>query len=476
MNNFIKRNCFHVLGFLFILLLFYIFFYGLGDYGLLAKDEPRYSGCALEMLENNNWIVPKFNFQDRFDKPALFYWLIAISYKLFGVNEFSSRIPSALSAVLLVLFTWYIGKKVLGRTAGFLSAIILATSIEYIFLGRRAATDIVLCFFFSASLYSMYLGYFIKDIKVKIFWTILSGVFSGLAILTKGPIGIVFPLGILTLFLIFRKQFDVRHLKVYFIISFIALIVSLPWYIAVHAATGGAFTRDFFFTHNIERFTSVVGEHPGPAWFYFPVVLIGFMPWTIFFLHALFNLFSGYKRKHFNKFVLFCLIWFFVIFIFFTFCKTKMATYILLLFPAMSLVTGYWINIIGRKYFKALKYTIISLLMILICAVAILCFLLPTTTLYDIDKNFLIQALFLSFCFFILGAILLSRLPKKHLSLISGFIFSIIIPIIYVLVLGLNGYYKITFSELRDYARLAKLQYGADEIISFGGYLSLDDQ
>ena len=85
---------------LFVLLLFYIFLSGIGSYGLLAKDEPRYMNCAIEMIQNNNFIVPKFNYENRFDKPPFFYWMIAASYKLFGINHFLGRLPSALSAGL----------------------------------------------------------------------------------------------------------------------------------------------------------------------------------------------------------------------------------------------------------------------------------------------------------------------------------------------------------------------------------------
>ena len=268
---------------IFLALILYIFFSGIGSYGLLSKDEPRYAGCALEMIENHDWVVPKFNFQDRFDKPALFYWLIAISYKIFGVSEFSSRLPSAVSAILLVLFTWYIGNRIIGNNAGLISAAILGTSVEYIALGRRAATDIVLCLFFTAALYSFYLYYNETEKGKKFFWAVLSGVFEGLAILTKGPAGIILPSLVIGLFLIIRKEVNIKHLKILLLVSFIAILLSLPWYIAVHFATNGGFTRDFFVLHNVQRFTSVVGEHPGPIWFYFPVVLIGFLPWTFFF-------------------------------------------------------------------------------------------------------------------------------------------------------------------------------------------------
>ena len=454
---------------LFVLLLFYIFLSGIGSYGLLAKDEPRYMHCAIEMIQNNNFIVPQFNYEDRFDKPPFFYWMIAASYKLFGINHFLGRLPSALSAILLVLFTWYTGTKILGKTAGFLSAIILSSSVEYIMLGRRGATDIALCLFFSGALYSMYLGYFVKDWKIKIFWTILSGFFAGLALLTKGPVAILFQFGILTIFLIFRRQFDIRHLKVYFIILFFALLVSLPWYIAVHHATGGAFTKTFFFTHNFERFTSVVGEHPGPIWFYFPVVFLGFMPWTLFFLSAVYPVTKHIYKKNFNKFILFCLIWFSLVFLFFTFCKTKMLTYILLLYPAISLITGWWLNIALRKSPKTIRNILLIFLFILAAGSLAAYFFISKSNLELTDKAILMPKLLIAFALLLIGLFGIIIFIKKRLSVIFSFVLVLTVPGIMVLNSALNVYHKITFGDLCNFAREAR-ELGAKEIISFGGY------
>ena len=461
------KGLFKFLNLAFPIVLAYIFFYGIGSYGLLAKDEPRYAGCALEMIENNNWIVPQFNFEDRFDKPVLFYWLVVASYKLFGISSFSSRFPSALCAILLVLFTWYIGSKVLGKKAGLISAIILATSAEFVMLGRRAATDIVLCLFFSGSLYSLYLGYFVKDFKIKLLWTMLSGLFLGLSILTKGPVGILLLFTILTVFLIFRKQFDIKHLKIYIIILITSLVVSLPWYVAVHLVTNGKFTEVFFFMHNIQRFTSVVGEHPGPIWFYIPVLILGFMPWTLFLILALYQCFKFLKRKHLNKFVLFCLIWMFVIFFFFTFCKTKMFTYILPVFPPLALITGYWLNIVGRKNIQILKYILLFLLIVLICSSIVSYFLVMNLSIPE--KELFLPSLFISVIFLLIGTILFFFFIRKYYSLVLFFVLVIAVPSIMMLSSGLRFYHKITFSDLCNFASTAK-QLGAREIISFGGY------
>ena len=469
-KNTVKISFIHIIVFIFVLL--FIYLYGINDYGLLSKDEPRYAGCALELMENHNWIIPKFNFQDRFDKPILFYWLIAISYKIFGVNEFASRLPSAISAILLIIFTWYLSVKVLGKTAGFISALILATSVEYIFLGRRAATDMVLCLFFSSSLYSMYLGYFVKEIKMKIFWTFSSGIFAGLAILTKGPIAILLPMLILTLFLLLKGKFDIKHLKVYFLISFIAIVVSAPWYIAVHNDTNGEFTKAFFFTHNLQRFTAVVGEHPGPIWFYFPVLLLGFMPWTFFLLHAILNIYRRFMKKSFNKFIFFSLIWVIVVFTFFSLCKTKLATYILLLFPPLSFITGYWINILGKKYYNLLKLSIIFLSVLLVFACSILYFFVPNTALFDIDKKLLMNTLLFTVIVLSSGLCYLFFKKLNYISLLFSFVIIIALPAIFTLTVAIKGYYNITFADLRDFASAAKT-LGATEIISFGGYKPL---
>ena len=453
----------------FVLVIIFIYFFCIGNYGLLDKDEPRYCSCALEMLENNDWTIPKFNFQNRFDKPPLFYWLIATSYKLFGISDFTSRMPSAICAILTILFTWYVANKIFGRLVGFISAIILGTSIEFILLGHRAATDMALCFFFSGSLYSILLSYALKNFKLKIFWVCLSGIFAGFSILTKGPIGIILPLIILTFFLLSRKQFDIKHLKTYFLVCFFALVICLPWFFAVHKATNGEFTNEFFLTHNIKRFTSIVGEHPGPVWFYIPVILGGFMPWSVFFLVSLFYLTKYIVTKKMNKFILFNFIWVLVVFLFFTFSKTKLATYILLIFPPLAQITAYWVSIIGRRGLNNLKKIIYSTLILVLPALGFGLYLISKWKIDVTEKKSLLIAM-LAYIVLLSSMLLMSfAFSRKTHILIYLFSISISIPF----VLGFNSYlvnyYNYTHADLREFARMAKEKQGK-EIISFGMY------
>lgn len=463
----IKNQLFFNIIFLLSLCLF-VFFAGIGSYGLLDKDEPRYAGTALEIIKNHNWIVPQFNYENRFDKPILFYWFIAASYKIFGISDFTSRLPSAICALLCVLFTWYVSKKVFGNKVALLSGIVLATSIEYVLLGRRAATDMSLCLLFSATMYSIFLSYFIKDFKIKILWCILAGVFSGLSILTKGPVGILLPFMILTVFLICRKQFDVKHLKVYFIILFFALIVALPWFVKVHISTNGEFTKVFFFEHNLKRFTSVVGEHPGPIWFYVPVVLGGFMPWTVFFMSSFFILIRRVLTPKFNKLLLYSFVWILTVFIFFSLSTTKLATYILLIFPPMAIVTSYWIYVLSKTKKRYVYIVFSSLVVIILPAMFYVFKLLKKWNIDDsIKASLLIK---ISLCILLLFfAIFSFRLFKRAYSFVLFFAVCFSVSFIGVLNSYLPLYYSHTHSDLRDFAKIAK-ENNASKIISFGMY------
>lgn len=462
------RSPFFIYLFLLILCLF-IFFNGIGSYGLLDKDEPRYCGCALEMLENNDFIVPKFNFQDRFDKPVLFYWLIAASYKIFGVSDFSSRLPSGICAILCVLFTFYVGKNFFCSAFGFISAMVLASSLEFVLLGRRAATDMTLCLFFSSCLYSLFLGYFVKDTKLKIFWVIVSGIFAGLSILTKGPVGILLPLIILSGFLLVRRQMDIKHLKIYFLICLIAVIIALPWYFQVHQITEGRFTDEFLFKHNLNRYTSVVGEHPGPVWFYIPVLFGGFMPWSFCLIGSLFLIPRKVFNKSFNKFIAFCFVWFLIIFLFFSVSTTKLATYILLLFPPASFMSAYWICILGRKKIKALKLVFLGIFVVLIPLIYYGLFLILKWKIDSLERNMLLGVLILCILVMILGLILTMIFSKKYCSSAFYYALAIIIPLVFGLNTYLIKYYKYTHEDLRNFAILAKNK-NAHEVISFGMY------
>ncbi len=320
-------------------LCFALFFYKLGSYPFFDVDEPRYAETAREMLERNDWITPYFNYELRLNKPVMFYWLIALAYKAFGVSEFAARFFSALSATGMVLATYGLGRWWISQRVGIFSAIILATSIEIIGLSRMAIIDMTLAFLISSTIISLFL---VAHHSKK--WWIIAGLLSGLAILTKGPVGIVLPGAILVIYSLITQQFKACFFNRWFPLALvISVAVALPWYIMAWQVHG-QFFLDEVYHNNFSRFSGGINYHIKPWYFYIPVIAIGFMPWSIFLPVSLLVLIKDLQVKRLNlkeqSLSLFALVWAGLIFVFFSVAQTKLLTYVLPLFPALAIITG----------------------------------------------------------------------------------------------------------------------------------------
>lgn len=342
---------------------FLLYFYNLGSVGLIDVDEPRYAEAGREMLESGNWIIPYFNYVVRFDKPVFFYWLEALSMLLFGVNEFACRLPSVLMALLCLFFVFVLLKTFYEEKIALLGTLILMSCFEFAALSRFSITDMTLSCFISSSVISFFLGYnqlvnshrfFTNQIVEYTYWYILGFIFLALAFLTKGPVSIVIVGLIFLPFFWWIRKLDYFYKSNSFWIGFVLFFVLIsPWYIAVHFATGGEFTRVFFGLHNLSRYTEVVSGHKGSIFYFIPVVLIGFLPWTFFLAQAISSIVSkGLKNllvSTKSQLPWFSLWWFLVVFIFFSTSKTKLLTYILPLFPALSIMVSLWFDEIINK-------------------------------------------------------------------------------------------------------------------------------
>ena len=296
--------------------LFALYFFRLGSTTLIDVDEPRYAEAAREMLLSGNWITPYFNWELRFDKPIFCYWLIALCYKAFGVNEFAARFPSAVMATLTVLATSWFGARTVGKQFGWMAALVTATCIEFLALGRMSVTDMTLCYFMTLTTLALYLG--ISE-NSKWFWP--AGIAAGLGILTKGPVALVVPGAVALLYALLTKQapklFKNRH---FWLALGLMLLLITPWYVAAYLQNGQQFITEFFFKHNVSRYTATVSGHYQPWYFYFIVVLVGSLPWTPLLLVALVAL----QRAGLDKLspgplrpvMLFVLIWFYFTFTF----------------------------------------------------------------------------------------------------------------------------------------------------------------
>jgi len=332
------------------------FFWNLGSTGLVDETEPLFAEAARQMTVTGDWITPFFDGETRFDKPPLIYWCQAIAYQILGVNSFSVRLPSALSAMGLISLAFYTlwsfggGRGAIqGRywlCAGFGSALI-ALNLETIIWARTGVSDMLLTGCMAGALLSFFLGYAqpSKPI-VQALWYLAFYVLVGLAVLTKGPVGIVLPVLIIGSFLLYlgNGRQVLREMRVLWG-SLLVLMIALPWYILVIQANGWTYINSFFGYHNFERFTRVVNHHSAPWYFYFFVVLVSFAPWSIYLPVAIARL-KFWQRTNWRSsdrsthLGLFALFWFVGVFGFFTIAVTKLASYMLPLIPAAAILVA----------------------------------------------------------------------------------------------------------------------------------------
>lgn len=254
-----------------------LFFLNLGGATLWDLDEGRNSECAYEMMQANNWIVPTFNSQLRVDKPALLYWLQILSYMLFGVNEFAARFPSALAALGTVLLAYELARSMFTRTTGLLAGVIVASTPMLCGAARFANPDALLNFCTVLTLTIFWLGVGSR----RWWWFALLGVASGLAVLAKGPVGLLLPGAVVTLWLIWERQWALAWDLRWSIAFWCFFFTALPWYVWVGMETKGEFLRGFLLKHNLERGTSAMENHHGFPGYYLVVLLVGTAPWSI---------------------------------------------------------------------------------------------------------------------------------------------------------------------------------------------------
>ncbi len=329
---------------LFLLSLF-LFFYRLGALSLFDADEPAFAEAAREMLLSGDYITPHFNFQPRFDKPILLYWLIALAYKGFGIGEFAARFWSATFATGLAVSIYLFGRQVLSPRGALIAALAFATNIGTAILGRAAVTDMALAFFMTWALVCFFSALRAPDSRrgglLRVAYPAMA-----LAVLTKGPIGLLIPLIVIGLFVMVRGRgrSSLSRLGLLTGLPLFAVIV-LPWYLLVLRANGWDFVQGFFVKHHLVRYAGVISGHRGPIYYFLPVVLLGFFPWTGMLPKAFGDLWRARERLRGDltpreDLLLFAWLWFGVIFVFFSLSGTKLPSYIFPAFPALALLTG----------------------------------------------------------------------------------------------------------------------------------------
>lgn len=267
----------------------FLIFTNLGNFPLFNPDEALYAEPAREMLEKNEWITTLLNYAVRFTKPPLVIWAMAGCYKLFGVTEFAARYFGAACGATLIGVTYLFARAHLNARAAMIAGFALMTAPMFLGTSREAITDIPLSLFMTGSLMCFYHSYATAKANeaaqsIKQFpWLLLVGYTAiGLAIMTKGPVGIILPVAILGTFHILRWNVlsALKHYKPWFGLPLVALI-AVPWFAIEISITKGAYYREFILRENVQRFTGVV-DHKAAWWYHIAAMFGGFFPWTAF--------------------------------------------------------------------------------------------------------------------------------------------------------------------------------------------------
>lgn len=349
--------------FLIILLAVLLLFIRLGATTLFQIAEARNSEVPAEMLIRHDLITPYFNGELRTDKPPLHYYAMLLSYKLGAMNESSARFFSALCGLLVIAATWVFTRKYAGHAAAFWSSIILLSSIHTIIQFRLATPDPYLIACHVLSLYCFWEGY--QNQRKYYLWTMYF--LLGLAILAKGPVGLVLPALTILLFLLFEKKWSFkifRELQLHWGF-FIVAIIALPWFYLVHIKTGGLWTYGFFMQHNLDRFSNPVDGHKGPFPLTWLFVLLGLFPFSVFMFRAI--IFS-FKQRLNNNWLFFNLLAAVVIVATYSIASTKLINYTTPSYPFLAMITGTFIahylhtkNSLNKLWFEWVILVIFSI-------------------------------------------------------------------------------------------------------------------
>lgn len=314
----------------------------LGRSSLWDVDEGVNAEAAREMYEAGTWIIPTFNFELRTQKPVMLYWLQRISYAAFGVSEWSARLPSVLASWLTILLTYEIARRMFNRGTGLLAAVVLGSAIEFSVLAHAATPDATLLLFTVLTYFLFWIGHENGSRK----WWLPCAAACGLAMLTKGPVGVAVPGLVFLAYFAWNRELDrLWDRKLLAALGVFALVAG-PWYAMVAAETRGEWPKAFFLNENINRATTPMEDHSGPIFYHAAALLVLFAPWSIF-IGATFwygvkaskspptAVGGGEVRAH-----RFLLCWFGAYLLLFSLVKTKLPNYVLPLYPALAILTA----------------------------------------------------------------------------------------------------------------------------------------
>jgi 4-amino-4-deoxy-L-arabinose transferase-like glycosyltransferase len=322
----------------------FLFFYGLGQFGLVGADEPRYAQVAREMLAHHDWVTPTLNGTPWLEKPPLYYWQAMIAFAVFGVRDWAARVPSAVDATLIVLGVFLFLKKL--RPGLLLDGALMAASAAGIIgFSHSASTDMPLAAMFTLSMLCWYAWWDTPSNRLLYGFYF----FLALAVLAKGPVALFLSSAVIFFFSLASGRLNSVIKTLWWPGILLFAVVTMPWYVAVQLRHP-EFFRVFILEHNLARFGTNLYHHTQPFWFYLPVAALALVPWLAFVIAAIAEIVQAWwsERKALfetvDAFNAFLLLWLAIPIAFFSLSRSKLPGYILPSIPAGSLLVAEYVR------------------------------------------------------------------------------------------------------------------------------------
>lgn len=307
---------------------------GWWTYGLLDLDEGFYGAVTAEMNRRGEWLIPYYNGHPWFEKPILLYWAAKPCLAAFGIWV-GPRLPSILATIGVYALTLNFGRRHLSKASSTMALIVLSSSLLFVGVGRMMMTDPLLVLCLAGAMFSFW-----NSLTLDPKWRVLTAFWLGLSVLAKGPVGLA--LFSISIAVCAWRAPELRpRFRGYWLVGTAVLVATIStWYVPAYLADRQQFVQQFLIEQNLHRFTGGDRAHqvgfPVGLIFYFPVILVGMMPWSGLVLKA-------WPRSPDFDVRRYLAIWAVVVFAFFTASGAKLVHYVLPCFVPLAVLVGDWL-------------------------------------------------------------------------------------------------------------------------------------
>jgi 4-amino-4-deoxy-L-arabinose transferase-like glycosyltransferase len=307
---------------------------------LFDPDEGRYAEIPREMVASGDWVTPRLDGIKYFEKPALGYWATAAAFEVFGQHAWTVRLWPALTGMLGLMLTFALGLRLYDQRAALLAVLVQASALLYVAMARIATLDMGLTLGLQMAMTALALLVQRPEVPWIKTWrlSLLLGVGVALAVMTKGLVGILIPGAVAVLFMLLHRDWRLLLRAQPWWTLAALLLLAAPWFVLV-SARNPEFAHFFFIFQHFQRYLSTAQfDRYQPAWFFLPVLALGFLPWTTLLPGTLLSAWRAARGG--ERATALLLLWAAFVLLFFSMSQSKLTPYILPLFPALSLLTG----------------------------------------------------------------------------------------------------------------------------------------